>query len=662
MRIEEYLVIVLVAVAVLLLPIATLVMAIIAFARTRKLKDLTARLDRIERNLHELSRDSDAPHAEKSSELKSASQVGIQAENASDNALATAISPEEYDTPIVAAELVSVSADMSPNRWQSDSETFNEKTLPPPKIAASFQQESSTPVGWETFIGQKAFGWVAAVLFLFSATFFLRYAYQNNWISPAGRVAIAEMFGAGLVFVGARYWLTGWQRFASMLLSTGIVVIYLATYSSFGLYQLLPQQHAGIFLVILVAESMLAAVYCRSALIGMIAAIGGLATPLLMTSDHDLYSSLFLYLLTLNMGVVAASILQRWRAVASVTFAGTHLIYMTWYWSNYHPEKFAWALGFQMSLFAMYLGHSLIVARMTGRSADHEELIRLVVNAVLGFAAFRVLTIEYWSIWLGTVALFFSTIYVLVARAVMAWRPADQRLIMASLAISVGFIAWAIPVQADTRWIALGWTVMAIVLWLFGLRISSLILKVMAAALASMAVVRLVGFDLTFYIRDPFVPVFNRDAFPSLAAAGLLLAAVWRTDRYLPKLSYLEQWGIGITGLCGISLVWLVLSLECYGYLVAQALESGDLELWRWRAQLALTIFWIVFASGLLLLGFYFNRSRLRWFAMALYGVTVLKLFIVDMANVQQIYRIVAFFVLAVVLGLVARGYQRFKH
>jgi hypothetical protein len=33
----------------------------------------------------------------------------------------------------------------------------------------------------------------------------------------------------------------------------------------------------------------------------------------------------------------------------------------------------------------------------------------------------------------------------------------------------------------------------------------------------------------------------------------------------------------------------------------------------------------------------------------------------VDMANVQQLYRILAFFVLAVVLGLVARTYQRFR-
>jgi uncharacterized membrane protein len=210
-------------------------------------------------------------------------------------------------------------------------------------------------VGWETFIGQKAFGWVAAILFLFSATFFLRYAYQNNWIGPIGRVAIGELFGAGLVISGCRYLMKGWRRFASMLMSTGIVVIYLATYSAFGFYQLLPQQHAGMFLAVLVMESMLAAVFCRSALIGMIAVVGGLMTPLLMQTDHDSYSSLFLYLLTLNIGVVAATSVQRWRAVASVAFSGTQLIYFGWFQGNYHPEKFAWALGFQLSLFAIYL-------------------------------------------------------------------------------------------------------------------------------------------------------------------------------------------------------------------------------------------------------------------------------------------------------------------
>ena len=70
---------------------------------------------------------------------------------------------------------------------------------------------------------------------------------------------------------------------------------------------------------------------------------------------------------------------------------------------------------------------------------------------------------------------------------------------------------------------------------------------------------------------------------------------------------------------------------------------------------------WTVYATALLVLGFRLNRARLRWLSMTLYGVSVVKLFLIDMANVQQLYRILAFFVLAVVLGLVARTYQRFK-
>ena len=111
----------------------------------------------------------------------------------------------------------------------------------------------------------------------------------------------------------------------------------------------------------------------------------------------------------------------------------------------------------------------------------------------------------------------------------------------------------------------------------------------------------------------------------------------------------------------GTSLLWLILSLECHGYFVSQSMYGGDVELWRWRAQLALTVFWTIFAIVLMLAGFRLDRSRLRWLSMVLFGVTVIKLFVVDMANVQQIYRIVAFFILAMVLGLVARAYQRFK-
>jgi hypothetical protein len=55
MRFEELLIILLIAGAVLILPVAAIVMSIIAFVKTRKLKEVTGRLDRIESYLRDVA-------------------------------------------------------------------------------------------------------------------------------------------------------------------------------------------------------------------------------------------------------------------------------------------------------------------------------------------------------------------------------------------------------------------------------------------------------------------------------------------------------------------------------------------------------------------------------------------------------------------------------
>ncbi len=645
MRTEELLIILLVAAVVIFVPLIAIILSIVAIMKSRRVRDLQMRVENLESYVRRAASGQhlaqvDTPAAPLDSAATSAAKI-------------SQVATVDQRVSQVVTETTSARRNMSG--------APSLQTVDDAAIRADAERTETEPVGWETFIGQKAFGWIAVLLFILATTFFLRYAYQNNWVGPMGRVAIGELLGAALVVAGWRYLLKGWTRFSSMLMSVGIVVIYLATYSAFGLYQLLPQQHAGIFLTILILESMIAAVYCRSTVIGMVAVLGGLVTPVLLQAEYDSYSSFFSYLIILNFGVVVALCLQRWKAVGSVAFIGTQILFWSWYVGNYHPEKFAWALTFQMSIFALYLVQILVIAGFHARTTDWEDLARFVVNAVLGFISFRALTLEWYGAWIGTAALVTATLYACVGRVVLAWRPSDNRLLLTSLAISVGFVAWTIPVQADARWIALGWAAMGLALWTFGLRISSRVLRLMALVLACCAVGRLLMFDLPLYVRDPFIPVFNRAAFPSLSVSGLILAAVWISDRYLPQLKRQERFLVGVAGIAGMLLLWLLLSLECHGYFVSRSMLGDDVELWRWRAQLALTVFWTVFATITLLVGFNFHRSRLRWLAMGLFGITLLKLFILDMSNVHQIYRIIAFFVLAVVLGLVARAYQRFK-
>ena len=597
-------------------PLVALILSIIAFRRSRKIFELARRVTQLEARLR--------ARPERATAVEAESQPS---ESVDDESIVTL----ELDT---------------------------DQSAEP---ARSHDEVSREPFGWETFIGQKAFGWLAVMLFVFTAAFFLRYAYQNNWIGPVGRVAIGELVGVALLGLGWQYHRKSWSRFSNMLTSTGIVVLYLATYSAFGFYRLLPQQHAGVFLAVLVIESMIAAVGYRSAVVALVAVIGGLLTPVLLQTDHDSYSSFFTYLAVLNAGVVIALLMRSWSVVGSVAYLGTQWLFWLWYAGNYHPEKFAWTLGFQAVFCGSYLAHTVIGSLVHSRQADWEELARFVLNAILSFVVLRVLTREDYGVWQGSFAIGLATLYAGVARATLAWRPSDNRLLLTSLAVSVGFLAWAFPIQADARWVSLGWAAMGAALWWFGLRVSAPPLRIMAGVLGTSAVARWLLLEMPSYTRDPFVPIFNLVALPSLGVATCILASVVLADRFMKRLGSAERWLIAAGGVTGVLLLWLILSFECYGYFDAQALGSGDVEIWKWRGQLALTVMWTAYATALLVLGFRLNRARLRWLAMALYGVSVLKLFVVDMANVQQLYRILAFFVLAVVLGLVARTYQRFK-
>ncbi len=108
------------------------------------------------------------------------------------------------------------------------------------------------------------------------------------------------------------------------------------------------------------------------------------------------------------------------------------------------------------------------------------------------------------------------------------------------LAVSIGFVAWTFPIQADANWVALGWAAMGLSLWYFGMRIASGELRILAAAMTGLAVGRVLAFDLPLYIRDPFIPIFNTTAFPSLCVSLIVLAGYslltdFRSCRRLPN-------------------------------------------------------------------------------------------------------------------------------
>jgi len=71
-----------------------------------------------------------------------------------------------------------------------------------------------------------------------------------------------------------------------------------------------------------------------------------------------------------------------------------------------------------------------------------------------------------------------------------------------------------------------------------------------------------------------------------------------------------------------------------------------------------ITLAWAVYAGVLAAVGFIRRAPAVRWASLVLFALTVIKAMLVDIAKLQQFYRIIVFFVLGVLLLLVAWAYH----
>ena len=103
------------------------------------------------------------------------------------------------------------------------------------------------------------------------------------------------------------------------------------------------------------------------------------------------------------------------------------------------------------------------------------------------------------------------------------------------------------------------------------------------------------------------------------------------------------------------SLLLLLLTMEAYTYC---KVAVADPQRARWMALMSVSIVWGVCAAAALAVGFWKRIRPLRLAALGLFAVTAAKLVLVDVAGVKQIYRIIAFFV----LGLLMMGAAYLYH
>ena len=611
----------------------TIVLPIIAWVRSNRIAGLERRLTDLEADLRRLRRD--------------VARGTVTPE--------AGTRPVSDDVPVVEATEPAASAE-SPSSPISRSRP----SLPSRRELDRKPSFGADAAGIEAWLGQRGLGWAAALLLLFAVAFFLKYAFDNEWIGPTGQLAGGVTVAGALCVGGLHYHRKGWRVFSQIMTSAGVALLYLLTYSSFGYFRLLSQTSGSFFLIAVVVETVALSLIYNAEAIAIMAVLGGLLTPVLLHTEIDRYAAFFVYLAVLNAGAALLAVIRNWSWPGLLALIGTQLLYWGWFHEHYHPEKLAAVLTFQSFLFVLHLT-CCVGANLFGKRAALLDLIRVVLNGGFAAAAAYVLLDQDYHVWMGTLAVGFGIVHALAAWAVQARREDLPRIAFVTISMAIAFAAAAVPLQAHAAWIAVGWAAQGLALWWFGMRIRAETLRSMGAALLALALIRLVFVDTPYYTRAPFVPLFNPYGLAATTSAACIIGAGLITRRWLGRLGPVDRPAALIAGFAGIGLVWLILSVETYGYFVAQGSAAADNEHMERMAQTGLSACWAIYAIVLLAIGFRFHSNPVRWAALGLFFVTVLKVVFLDMADLPGLYRVLAFLVLAVMMGIGAWAYQKFQ-
>ena len=540
----------------------------------------------------------------------------------------------------------------------------------PPRLAAIPSQRQSSP-DLESRIGSHWLNRIGIAAVLIGVSYFLKFAFDNNWIGPAGRIAIGLLAGIAIVVWSERFRHRGYRVFSYSLKAVGIGVLYLSLYAAFQVYSLVPGGVAFIMMFAVTAATALMAWTQDAEILAAFALIGGFTTPLLLSTGQNREVALFAYVAILDLGALVLVTLKPWRRLLVLSYAGTMLLYVGWYSSFYDVTQVRMTVGFATLFFAIFAVAPLLARpAQKGGLSDSVPPLVAVVNAAGYFLQIYVMFEEIGTKDTAWFALALAALYIFLsrqARGRAGSSEAAQTVDLLHLALAIGFITVAIPIRLDAHWITIGWFVeVAVLLWVAD-RIHSDLLNAFAIGALLLGVGRLLLID-NFYVTRP---IFNTRMATYAVAIAVLGAVAWYGRRRQ------DEAARTVSAVCVVALNLLALrglSLEVSSYYAQEMTrvrpraiqwnQDDLIDVSNWHhvkiaRDFTYSALWMAYGAMLMVVGFWRRSAFVRWQALVLIAFTIGKVFLYDVSELDRGYRIVSFIVLGVLLLAISFMYQR---
>ncbi|MCA1584547.1 MAG: DUF2339 domain-containing protein [Acidobacteria bacterium] len=615
--------------------------------------------------------------------------------------------------------------------------------LPPPET-----------LDFEGQVGGRWLLYVGVFILLLGVSFFLKYAFDSEWIGPWGRVLLGFAAGVALVLGGLSLDRRGLAAFGRALAGTGLAMLYLSVYAALTFYGLIDRATAFAAMVAITATGAWLADRAGAQSLAILGVGGGFLTPFLVGGDQDASITLFTYDALLVLGTLLLARRHRWPALNALSYvltvatlalwADEHYTDVEWrrtlffltlfcalflavlrethrvpgpaarlastlLWSTpglYHlfaliitsehppafhvyiivftltgliwtafpsrpwlrvlvllaalvplfgymplPEGPSWLAANLVTICAVCGLHLMVLVERVSRRNEALTLADLLALHLTGLGLFGLLQ---QTLQTPFPALGGSVAMAIAALAGVLWlvfQPRDRLAALNAAALGFTLLALAVALQFDGRVVVIGWAAEGVAITWLGLRVPSRAFIAAGLTLWGAAVVRLA--DGYFVTPAAFSAIVNERSLATLSVIALGYGALWAVTRATPALPLATAVRKTLHVACSIlSLLWVSAELHSYWELRYDVPQAYLYE------QLLLSLGWGLYGASAVTWGMLRGYAPLRYIGIIVIGITVLKVFFVDLWDLGGIYRVIGFLTLGVLLVLVSYLYH----
>lgn len=555
--------------------------------------------------------------------------------------------------------------------YNQNEETFH--TSPP---------KPTPPVSREALFGGNWLVKVGIIAVVLGTAFFLKLAFDNNWIGVTGRIILGIFGGFTLVGLG-QYFKGKYATYAQLLTGGGIAILYLTSFAAHGFYDLIGGIPAFLFMGLVTILAGMLALYYKSPSVALTGIIGGFVTPLLFIGTVN-QGTLLVYTVLLDIGILSLAALRNWRPLTLTGLVGSTILFLVWSIEYYNPTRFGTAMFFMTTVFIIFVSATTLFHILWKRQPKSTDLALMTLNAVIYCSVgLGLLDSANYTELQGLFTFGLAVFYALLAYASVPNVKDTIRVPLFLGGISVIFLTIALPIQLDNSWITIAWATEAFVLAWLGTQ-----LRIVQIRTSALLVYLLLAFRLIFFETNityaTHTPVINERFFTfvwSIAMIYLGIAALKNNPDQ-------HRWEKPITNTLTVSAhiaTLLIISLEIIDAFqlriselqtlnIPQLLDSRlpsqqvpipqygnnqQIENLQHARNFLLSIAWALYSIGLVGYGIFKRIKILRGFGLLVFIATILKVFIYDVFQIGGIFRVASLLGLGIILLFTGYLYQR---